>query len=161
MATVDDFSRLVSDIYTAALTPGHWGVALADVRSTLDGTSGALVVADGAGRSIMSASLNPDAAKTYTEHYCRLDHVLAAVEKGPVGALRSGTELIAPHVHSEFHADWVRPYDIEDGLFVRLTGGPMPTCFIVAAPKRSERFDTAERLTLMRHLVPHLRALST
>jgi DNA-binding CsgD family transcriptional regulator len=45
---------------------------------------------------------------------------------------------------------------MDDGLFVRLTNGSMPTCFLVAAPKRSEPFDTAERVKLMSALVPHL-----
>jgi DNA-binding CsgD family transcriptional regulator/PAS domain-containing protein len=50
----------------------------------------------------------------------------------------------------------MRPYQMDDGLFVRLTDGSMPTCFLVAAPKRSVPFDTAERVQLMSALVPHL-----
>jgi DNA-binding CsgD family transcriptional regulator len=49
-----------------------------------------------------------------------------------------------------------RPAQMDDGLFVRLTDGSMPTCFLVAAPKRSVPFDTAERVKLMSALVPHL-----
>ena len=57
---------------------------------------------------------------------------------------------------SEFYEDWLRPLDIDDGLFVRLTGGPRPTCLIVAAPRRTESFDTPDRVKLVRGLVPHL-----
>ena len=89
-------------------------------------------------------------------YYRQIDYVLDAVEKGPVGLIRSGQPLIALKARSEFDADWMRPHQMDDGLFVRLTNGSMPTCFLVAAPKRSEPFDTAERVKLMSALVPHL-----
>src|SRR5258708_11191739 len=50
----------------------------------------------------------------------------------------------------------MRPYQIDDGLFVRLTVGAMPTCFIVAEPKRSEAFATAERVMFVNALIGHL-----
>ena len=151
MVTVEDFSRLVSGIYAAAVTPEHWEGAICEIRRTLGGTGGGLFTGHEAVQS-----LPVEAATSYAEYYCHIDHVLAAVEKGPVGALRTGTELIAPRPNSEFHADWIRPNELEDGLFVRLTGAPRPTCFIVAAPRRTEPFDTSDRVQLTRGLVPHL-----
>jgi len=156
MVTVDDFSRLVSGVYAAAVTPQHWQLAIRDIHRTLGGTGGGLFTGPGAVWSIHSTSVPVEAAKSYAEHYCHIDHVLAAVEKGPVGALRTGTELIAPRPNSEFHADWIRPNEFEDGLFVRLTGAPRPTCFVVAAPRRTESFDTSDGVKLMGGLVPHL-----
>jgi DNA-binding CsgD family transcriptional regulator len=153
---IDDFSRIVSAIYASALTPENWIVAMADVRRTLDAQSAGLLLADGAGRSIMSASLPPEARKAYLEHYRQIDYVLDAVDKGPVGLIQSGQPLVALKARSEFDADFMRPYQMDDGLFVRLTDGSMPTCFLVAAPKRAEPFDTAERVKLMSALVPHL-----
>jgi DNA-binding CsgD family transcriptional regulator/PAS domain-containing protein len=156
MVTVDEFSRLVSGIYAAAVAPRLWEGALRDIHRTLGGTGGSLLRAEGARSGPSFDSTIPvAAAKSYAEHYCRLDHVLAAVEKGPVGAVRSGTELVAPQRNSEFNADWLHPNDIEDGLMVRLTGGPRPTCFVVGAPRRSESFDTPERVKLMSGLVVH------
>jgi DNA-binding CsgD family transcriptional regulator len=153
---IDDFSRIVSAIYASALTPENWIVAMADIRRTLDAQSAGLLLADGAGRSIKSASLPPDAQNAYSEYYCQIDYVLDAVEKGPLGLIRSGQPLVALNARSEFNADFMRPYQMDDGLFVRLTDGSMPTCFLVAAPKRSVPFDTAERVKLMSALVPHL-----
>lgn len=89
MVPVEDYSRLVSGIYAAAVTPYQWGRALRDVVETLDGTGGGLVFADGSNRWLEPV-IAPEAAKDYAEHYSRLDHVLAAVEKGPVGAVRCG-----------------------------------------------------------------------
>ena len=156
MVGIDDFSRIVSAIYASALTPENWIVAMADVRRTLDAQSAALLLSDGTSRSLTSGSLPPEAQKTYLEYYRQIDYVLDAVEEGPVGLIRSGQPLIALKARSEFDADWMRPHQMDDGLFVRLTDGSMPTCFLVAAPMRAEPFDTAERVKLMSALVPHL-----
>ena len=156
MVTVEDFSRLVSGIYAAAVTPQHWEPALREVVGTLDGSGGGVVSAHGSSRWQLEPVIAPEAAKSYAEHYSRLDHVLAAVEKGPVGAVRAGGELIAPRPITEFHADWMRPNGLEDGLFVRLNRGTTTSCFVVASPRRSESFDTPERVKLMSGLVPHL-----
>jgi DNA-binding CsgD family transcriptional regulator len=50
----------------------------------------------------------------------------------------------------------MRPFEMDDGMFVRLSAGATSTSFLVAAPKRPEPFDTAERVKLMSGLVPHL-----
>ena len=156
MVTVEDFSRLVSGIYAAAVTPQHWGPALREVVGTLDGSGGGVVSAHGSSRWQLEPVIAPEAAKSYAEHYSRLDHVLAAVEEGPVGAVRAGGELIAAKPTSAFHAGWIRPYGLEDGLFVRLNSGTTTSCFVVASPRRSESFDTSERVKLMSGLVVHL-----
>jgi DNA-binding CsgD family transcriptional regulator len=104
----------------------------------------------------MSASLAPETRQIYSTHYCHVDHVLADVESGHIGLVRSGSELVGEVARTEFHADFLRPYEMESGLFVRLTDGPIPTCFLVAAPRRSEAFDTAERIQFVSALVPHL-----
>jgi hypothetical protein len=115
MVTVEEFSRLVSGIYAAAVTPQQWGPAIRDVMGTLGGTGAGLVFADRSSRWLEPV-IAPEAAKSYAEHYSRLDHVLAAVEEGPVGAVRTASELILPHPNTEFHADWIRPNELEDGL---------------------------------------------
>jgi DNA-binding CsgD family transcriptional regulator len=156
MVTVEDFSRLVSGIYTSAISPEDWVVAIAEVSRAVGATGGGMLIADGTTRSIISAAVPLEARSSYGEYYRHIDYVLAAVETGPVGLIRSGSELVALKAGSEFDADWMRPYQMDDGLFVRLTDGAMPTCFLVAAPKRSESFDTRERMKLMSALVPHL-----
>ena len=155
MVALDDFSRIVSSVHASAIDPGNWIVALAEIRRVLDAMSCALIVAEGASRSVMSASLAPEVREIYSSQYSQLDHVLADVESGHVGLVRSGTELIGEQVRTEFHAGFLRPYDMEAGLFVRLTNGPIPTSFLVAAPRRSTSFDTAERVQLVSALVPH------
>ena len=156
MVTIDDFSRIVSAIYGSALTPANWAAAMADIRRTLDAQSAGLLLSDGRSRHVKNASVAAEAKSTYSGYYHQIDYVLEAVEQGPVGLIHGGQQLVSVNAGSEFDADFMRRYQMDDGLFVRLTDGSMPTCFLVAAPKRSEPFDTVERVKLMSLLVPHL-----
>jgi DNA-binding CsgD family transcriptional regulator len=152
----DDFSRIVSSIYAAAGEPESWVTAMSEVRTCLDARSSALILADSSGRTAQSASLPPEAAAAYNNYYCRIDYVLEAVENGPVGLVRGGRPLIALKQKSEFDTDWMRPHQMDDGLFVRLTAGPSPACFLVASPMRDDPFDSAENIQLISAVVPHL-----
>ncbi|MEB3032640.1 helix-turn-helix transcriptional regulator [[Mycobacterium] nativiensis] len=116
----------------------------------------ALVVNDGTTRVLEPSAIPADAAATYAAHYSRLDHVLAAVEAGPVGAVRCGAELMWPFQQSEFVADWAHPNGFDDGMFIRLTASPVVTSLALASPKQSDRFDTAEHVALALRLRPHL-----
>jgi len=157
MVTVEDFSRLVSDIYAAAVTPQHWEAAIDGIRRTMGGRHGALATGGEPMRSIVAATLPREAGKRYAEYYHRLDYVLATVERGPVGAVRTGAEVMDHQKHRELYTDWLRAYDTDDGLLVRLTAGPRPTCFLVATlGGGTESFYTPERIKLMSGLVPHL-----
>ena len=101
-------------------------------------------------------SLNDSDRSRREAYYCRLDYVLAAVAKGPVGVVRTGTEVIAPDRHTEFYTDWIRPHEFTDALPARLSGARKPPCLVVTAPRRTESFDTPERVKLMGALLPHL-----
>ena len=82
---------------------------------------------DGTTRRVLNTNVLPEAMEAYSEYYRHIDYVLAAVETGEVGLVRSGSELVALKAGSEFDADWMRPYQMDDGLFVRLTDGAMPS----------------------------------
>lgn len=148
---------MVSAIHAAAIDPEHWVAAMAAVRETLHSRAAGMILAEESSRVIKSASLPEAAQVSYSDHYRQIDYVLDAVEHGPVGLIRGGEQLIALNAQSEFNADWMRPHRMEDGLFVRLTDGPSPTSFLVAAAKeRSEPYATAERISVVSALVPHL-----
>ncbi len=153
MVTVEDFSRLVSSIYAAAVTPQHWDAAIREIQQVLDGTGGALLIPDGV--SWYNSTLPVESNQAYRQYYYRLDRVAAAAERGPVGVVRTGTELMPLVRNSEFY-DWLRPVNIDDALVVRLTSAARPACLIFGAPKRTESFDTCERVKLVLGVVPHL-----
>jgi len=154
MVAVEDFSRLVAGIYDAAITPQHWQLAIRDIHRAIGGTGGSLLLGEGAVWSFQDSTLPLAALASYAAHYAPLDYALAALQKGSVGVVRTGPEIVFRNRNREFYAGWMRPHELEDGLFVRLTGGLRPTCFLVMSPTRS--FDTPERVKLMRGLVPHL-----
>jgi DNA-binding CsgD family transcriptional regulator/PAS domain-containing protein len=156
MVSLIEYSRIVSAVHAAAITPGHWIGAMEAIRSAFSSTSAGLITADGSSRVIHSAHLPEDAKRAYSEHYRHVDYVLDAVEHGPVGLIRGGEPLVALNARSEFNADWLHPHGMQDGLFVRLTGGPVPTCFLVAASRGSQPYATPERVQMVSALVPHL-----
>jgi DNA-binding CsgD family transcriptional regulator len=154
MVTLDEFSRLVAGIYAAAAAPQLWERGIRDIQRTLGGTGASLLLGDGAVWSFQDSTIPVAALESYAQYYQPLDYVLAAVEKGPIGAVRTGPQVIVPNRNGQFYTGWMRPNDLEDGLFVRLTGGPKPTCFLVTSPKPD--FDTPERVKVLGALVAHL-----
>jgi hypothetical protein len=78
------------------------------------------------------------------------------VEAGPVGVVRTGSELMPPNHRSEFLNEWNRPNDLEDGMFVRLTAGVAAATFLVTAPRRQVPFGSGDRLKAMHALTAHL-----
>ena len=146
MVAVADFSRLVSSIYEAAVTPQHWELAIRDIQCALGGTGGALLQGEGSVWSFHDYTIPAAAMQSYTDHYHRSDYVLAAMRTADVGLVQTGPQVVVPNRDPEFYADWMRPNELEDGLFVRLTGEPQPTCFVIASSKVG--FDSADRVAL-------------
>ena len=115
-------------VFAAAVSAGPWDAAISEIAEAFNESDeragrvqcATLVYANGVSRT-MAGTLSPEADASYGDYYGRLDRPMQTVEAGPVGAVRTGSELIAPYARSEFYADWLRPNDLEDGLFVRLT----------------------------------------
>jgi DNA-binding CsgD family transcriptional regulator len=155
MFSIEEFSRVVSEIYASSISPQNWVVALADISSMLDATGSAIYIGRGPSRSVMSATVPSEARKSYIEHFYAMDYVLDAVERGPAGLVHGGQKLVALRTRSEFEADFMCPFGMDDGLFMRLTVGATPATVLVAAPKRADPYDTAERVKFMGALIPH------
>lgn len=156
MVAIEDFSRMVSGVYSAAAASDTWASAMADIRAVFGGLTAAMIESDGSTRVVKSANLSDEAATTYVGYYRKIDYVLSAVEHSPVGLVRGGRELIAIQPQSEFDADWMRPNHLNDGLFVRLSGPGHTTSFLVAGDRTQEEFDNPERATLLDNFIPHL-----
>lgn len=156
MVTIDEFSRVVSEIYASSIDAANWPVALSEIGRILDATGCAIYAGRGPSRSMMSATVPSEVSRSYAERFHTIDYVLDAVEQGPGGLIHGGQRLIALKTHSEFEADFVRPFELTDGLFVQLTVGASPTSFVAPAPKGREPFDTAERVKFVSALIRHL-----
>lgn len=155
MVSLEDFSRIAGSIHAAAVGPTDWTAPLEDIAHTIGAVASGLLIGGGTDRTLRSASLPVDALDTYLAYYHGIDYVLDAVEHGPVGLVHAGSELIARRERSEFNHEWMRPYGLQDGLFVRLTTGPQPTCLIIAAERGGESFANRDRVDLINALLPH------
>lgn len=156
MVTLDEFSRLVSGFYRSAVDPVDWVPTLDTLRRTVGAACGGLSMIDGTSRRLTNVNVPVEAMASYDAYYQYLDYVLVEVENGPVGLVRGGTELIGLKPNSEFDADWMQRYEMDDGLFVRVTDGAKPSCLILAAPRGPMPFDSRERIQLINALLPHL-----
>ena len=156
MVTLDEFSRLVSGFYRSAVDPVDWVPTLDTLRRTVGAACGGLSMTDGTFRRLTHVNVPDEAMASYDAYYQYLDYVLVEVESGPVGLVRGGTELVGLKPNSEFDADWMKRYEMDDGLFVRVTDGAGPSCLILAAPRGPAQFDTRERVQLVNALIPHL-----
>lgn len=156
MVTITEFSRVVSAIYASSIRSEDWTAALAEISGVLGATGCGVFVGAGNSRSVMSITVPEEVSTRYREHYYAIDCVLEAVEDGPAGLIRGGPELVALTKHSEFYADFMRPFGMCDGLFLRLAIGTTPTSFLAVAPERSQPFETAERVKFLNAIVPHL-----
>lgn len=157
MVTIDEFSRVVSQIYASSMNPANWTVAMAEISRVLDATGSGLVVGANDSHSVvLGAGMPSEAVETYRQYYHSIDFVLQACEHSPPGLIRGGREFVANRSKLEFYADWQSPFELTDGLFVQVSTGPTPVSFAISAPERSERFDTAERVQFVSALIPHI-----
>ncbi len=70
MSAVDEFSQLISGIYSAVLDPEQWDMAMAAIGRAL-GSGAALVVTDATTRTLEHAAIPTDAAISYAAHFAR------------------------------------------------------------------------------------------
>lgn len=156
MSAIDEFSQLISGIYSAVLAPEQWDSSMVAIARAFEAHTASLVFSESGSHTLMHAKMPLAAAKAYATHYERLDHVLRAVETGPLGVVRTGAELMWPYQNCEFQIDWARPHGLHDGLFVRLTSGPSVVSLAIAKVKGPDRFDSPEHVDLINLLTPHL-----
>jgi DNA-binding CsgD family transcriptional regulator len=156
VVAIDEFSRLVAGIYATTTAPDQWESAIRAIHRSLGGTAASLLSGSGTQWSFNRSTVSAEGLKSYQGYYCKCDYVLAALQAGPVGVVRTGPEVVFPNRNVEFHADWMRPNELEDGLFVRLSDSPRPTYFILGTSDLSGSFDDPERVKAMNGLVVHL-----
>ena len=162
MVTIEHFSRLVHEIYDAAVDPNHWTAALEEVSSAVGATGCALLTTDPEHNeiSVRSSGADPASVTTYNEYFGRLDPSPSALARVPAGLVVPNQQLVDRDLltRSEFFNDWADPYEYGDGAYSVLTRGERGTSWLCAAAKaRPEPFGTPERVSLLEKIVPHLR----
>jgi DNA-binding CsgD family transcriptional regulator/PAS domain-containing protein len=162
MVTTEHFSRLVQNIYDAAIDPDCWEVALDGIASAVDATGCALLTSSRAHNEITTKSVGADPASmiAYNDYYCRLDPCPRGLERMAPGAVGPRQQLVSPERVTrcrEFYHDWAHPNDYGDGIFSVLTRNEEGATWLTAAASlRADPYGTPERLSLVRALVPHM-----
>ena len=156
-------SRLVGELYDAALDPALWTVALKGVRDFIGGASAGVVAKDAsANRGFVcfdDGSIAPDYTASYFDRYVALDpctngHVFSTVET-PV----STTDLMPyeAFLDTRFYEEWARPQGFVDymGAAIDKTASTA-VVFNVMRRQGDGMFDEVARRR-MRLVAPHVR----
>jgi DNA-binding CsgD family transcriptional regulator len=160
MTTLDQFSKLVEDIYDAALDPSLLEQTLKRVVFAAGGNAGALHVfgrRQGRRQFLIPANLDPVQIRKYDEYYGRIDPVASAMERTRVGVIVTARAVTTERQRrGEFYSDWAHPNELGDAVFGNLLDSTDGVCALaIANAWRSEPFATPEMLRLVRLLAPH------
>ena len=132
MASLEQFSGLVADIYDAALDPTLWGQTLRHVCSVTGGYNSSLVMYDPEKRRrprIIAANLDPLQISKYDEYFSQIDPLAPVLERSAPGVIvtaRLATE--ESDRRGEFYNGWAHPSETGDTVFVNLTAGDEGVC---------------------------------
>jgi DNA-binding CsgD family transcriptional regulator/PAS domain-containing protein len=160
MKSAHRVSRLIGQIYDAAVDSSQWQPMLCDLIEETAGRAGHLVMIERGGlrQNLISANFDPSEALKYNNYYYRLDPVAPLLETTPIGAIVTCRDAVsAEQKESEFYRDWAVPNEVADGVFVNIHRNGEDTCsLVIARPWLSRPFGTPRTMQLLELLVPHL-----
>jgi DNA-binding CsgD family transcriptional regulator len=160
MATLDEFSDLVSLIYDAALDFERWPIVLERLADALGGSATGLAKHNfvNNGGAVVTARADPVFGQLYAQHYANLNVLFQRAGMVPVETCLTDRDVMpkAEFFRTEFYNDFVRPQDTHSVLtaYVLAEGDWRATISIGRSPRRGEW--EREHLDLMRRLAPHL-----
>jgi hypothetical protein len=121
MVTIEHFSRLVREIYDAAVESSNWAVASEGISTSVDATGCALLISGRTRNEITVKSVGADPASmvAYNDYYGNLDPYAPQLERLAAGTVVARQQLVSPDQmarNSEFFNDWAHPNDYGDGF---------------------------------------------
>jgi DNA-binding CsgD family transcriptional regulator len=163
MQETEQVSRLIGDIYDAALDRSLWASVLEQTCGYVQGASAQLGVDDSAERSIrflFEWGSDPHYLRLHEETYCRLNPMtVPTMLYAKVGSVLASSDLI-PYdelVASRFFREWVAPQGIVDAIAVTLDKSA--TSYAALAINRHQSQGRVDELMRRRvtMLAPHFR----
>jgi DNA-binding NarL/FixJ family response regulator len=161
-----EFSKVVAEIYDAAIEPALWPQALASICNYVGGRSAALLWHDSAAQQAQVMHIYNDDlhyTRLYFEKYLTMDPFYPAAGLVEAGVVTVQDEIVPREelVKTRFYKEWIAPQGIVDATAVNLEVGVTRSSMINirtdAAIGKVDR-KMRERLAV---LVPHLqRAVS-
>lgn len=162
--SLEDFSRLTTQIYAASLDWQRWPDFLQSMNRLSGGARCALFGYDTRTETpfnIAHTDFAPEFVASYLDHYGEICPWPAAMASLPVGEVRSAGAILPDEtlVKTEFYNDWVRPQDdIACGGGVTLArDSDRIVVFTGNIRRKDSEVNEAAFLALTRLLVRHLR----
>lgn len=159
----DQLSRLVGDLYDAALDPALWSVVLKGVRDFVGGASAGIVAKDAtANRGFVcfdDGSIAPDYTASYFDRYVTLDPCTTGHFFSSPDAPVSTADLIpyGEFQETRFYREWARPQGFIDYMAAAIDkSATTAVVFNVMRHESDGMFDEASRRR-MRLVAPHVR----
>lgn len=158
----ENFSRLVGNVYDAALDPSLWVGVLQKCAEFVGGIAAALFSKDAATKTGDSAyyfGIEPRYKQLYFEKYIKLDPLTIGHYFAEIGEPVAVADLIPYHefLQSRAYREWGRPQGLIDVLNVALDKtATSAAMFCVFRHERNGRVDDNMRRR-MRLIAPHLR----
>lgn len=154
------FSRLVGEIYDAALYPSAWPGAIKQATDFVGAAAGWLMTRDSAGRPGVFPGFGgqPHYRQLYCETYIRLDPVDAVLPRLNPGQVVSDSSVTprAEFLKTRFYEEWIRPQGWLDRAFIILDRSPDQIIAFVIARSAREGWADDGVYERMRLIAPHL-----
>jgi DNA-binding CsgD family transcriptional regulator len=158
----EQVSRLIGDIYDAALDAALWRGTLERLCGFVGGSGGGLYVRDTAHRTghiLYQVGTDPRYVQLYFEKYIKFDPLSTAHLVLKVGEVVSSSMIVPPAEFFEtpFYKEWVQPQGWIDNILVTLErSGTTHAEHVVFRHEQDGIADEAARKR-MRLVAPHLR----
>ena len=158
-----ELSRLVGELYDAALDPALWSVVLKGVRDFVGGASAGIVAKDASANHgfvcFDDGSIAPDYTASYFDRYVALDPCTTGHFFSTPEAPVSTGDLIPYEEFREtrFYREWARPQGFVDYMGAAIDkSATTAVVFNVMRHESDGMFDEASRRR-MRLIAPHVR----
>jgi DNA-binding CsgD family transcriptional regulator len=156
----EELSKVIGDIYDAAIDPSLWKRALGNACLFIGGSSAVLFWHDAATERSEALHLfneDPHYNKLYFEKYLPMNPVFPAAIFMEAGVVHTTNDIIpqAELIKTRFYREWIEPQGIVDAIAVNLEKGTMRSSLLNIRMDASYGIADDAALHRTRLLVPH------
>lgn len=159
---IDEFSRLVGNIYDAAVTPNEWPAVLERICKLLNAQTAALWSYDIYDRTPpwqLEIGYDPYWMKLYTDKYLSLNPYMDDVARLSPGEARASSSRpdYAELFKTEFYQGWLKPQRFIDSSVLMVEKSMNTITTLVNVRNEDQGLYNQATIDVVRMLYPHLR----